>query len=436
MNCSTRTFLSAAAIALSAAACSGGGNPGSGPPVTQPPLSPDKAQLGVGVATFSDGTLGLNVVATFRQPSGRSATLVNTPTITGPFIVNAPAAGPTGGCPQSTYTTGLLGRAYLAGFAGDGTDYSAAGAAGVDAGTHTISGSPQTPPGNPVACTTLGEAGGVFAYGLSLQNQTTSQTANVGPQFFYNQPLYSTALQSAVPFLGGPPAYPNVQTGTYPAGFAGFSQGFLIFALGVPPAGTYSLDLLVPAANAPNTTFTASATLNSTAGLPAFPATPPNVTEDANGDGGLSVSFVAPTGVTENVVDIVDVGPNPMSTIAPRTSGPLFYTVLAKGSGPQTAVLPPNLGPVNPLGAGSPSIAVGDNYTISVIGADYPLFEAGPPANLSLTPTITGANNQADLTFAPITGNATVAGYLSKFRRSAPAAVRRTLTTPVFGRHR
>ncbi|HEV3088958.1 MAG TPA: hypothetical protein VGX96_17225 [Candidatus Elarobacter sp.] len=404
-----RAVLLLAATAV-LAGCGGGGGVAE-PPVRQANLSTNTLQLAVGVATFPDGSQGLNVVSTFRQPGGLSATLVNTPTISGPFTNPAPAST---SCPGSSFIAGLIGRAYLAGFAQYSGAFSVAGAAGTDAGTHTISGSPQVAPANPVACTSLGEGGGVFAYGLSLQNQTPDQTLNVGPAYWYPQPLFAPRLQSPVRYVGGPPAYPNVRTGTYPAGFVGYPQGFLTFAIGAPPAGSYSLNVLVPAANAASATFNASAAIAAPAGLPPF-AAPPSVTEDPAAGGGLTVSFVAPAGVTESIVDIVDIGPNAAGS-GSNPAAPVFYTLVARGSGAQVVTLPPNLGPVAPNGSASPSILPGDNYVVSVIGADYPLFEAGPPANTAATPTISGANGQADLTFAPPNGNFSVAGYSSRTR--------------------
>jgi hypothetical protein len=309
----------------------------------------------------------------------------------------------------------LVGRAYLAGFAELNGSFGPAGAAGSDAGTHTISGSPQTPPGNAVPCTSLGEGGGVFAYGITLQNATVDQTTNVSPQYFYPQPLFAPGLQSPIPYVGGPPAYPNVRTGEYPAGFAGYGQGFLTFAIGAPPPGTYTLNVLVPAANAGSANFTATGAISAPGGLPAFAAAP-SVTEDANGDGGLTVAFTAPSGVTESVVDIVDIGPNAGSGLPPNGAAPIFYTLVAHGGGAQTVTLAPNLGPVAANGTGSPSLLPGDNYTVTVIGVNYPLFEAGPPGNSELSPTISGSNGQADITFSPTGGNRAVVGYAGRAR--------------------
>jgi hypothetical protein len=387
------------------ASCGGGGV--AEPNVRQANLTANKLQLAVGVATFADGTQGLNVVSTFRQPNGLSATLVNTPSLSGPFVNSAPAGA---SCPGSSFVAGLVGRAYLAGFAELDQTFTVTGAAGSDAGTHTISGSPQVAPGNPVPCTSLGEGGGVFAYGLTLQNATVDQTTNVSPKYFYPQPLFAPGSQSPIPYVGGPPAYPNVRTGAYPSGFAGFPQGFLTFAVGAPPPGTYTLGVAVPAANALSASFSATGSITSATGLPAFGAAP-TVTEDANGDGGLTVAFVAPAGVTESIVDIVDVGPSSGSSAPPNGAAPLYYTIVAHGSGAQVVTLPPTLGPVAPNGTASPSLLPGDDYTVTVIGANYPLFEAGPPGNLQPTPQIAGANGQADITFSPTGGNNTVTGY-------------------------
>src|SRR5581483_10331850 len=104
-----------------AAGCGGGGSAGV-PTPTQPPLQPDKLQLAVGTANVFGGGTGLNVVTTFRAPNGDSATLANTPILTGPSGFTVPATFP-----------------------------GAYGGTSSDAGTNHISGSPQvnlsvTPP--------------------------------------------------------------------------------------------------------------------------------------------------------------------------------------------------------------------------------------------------------------------------------------------------
>src|ERR1700730_17266386 len=87
----------AAALALAvalAAACSANGT-ASNPFMKRVDLSSNKLQFAVGTANIGfDGTVGLNVVATFRQPNGHSAVLVDTPTITGPSGFVVPTSAP------------------------------------------------------------------------------------------------------------------------------------------------------------------------------------------------------------------------------------------------------------------------------------------------------------------------------------------------------
>jgi hypothetical protein len=105
-----------------------------------------------------------------------------------------------------------------------------------------------------------------------------------------------------------------------------------------------------------------------------------------------------------------------MVYIADANSG-LFFTVgPIKGTGVQSWTLPPFLGPCNGTGCQNnastqtPSITPpgsatpGDTYFVTAVSYDYAAFEAGPPANTSATPAITGANGQADLITAPING--------------------------------
>ncbi|HMD03441.1 MAG TPA: hypothetical protein VKG44_10810, partial [Candidatus Baltobacteraceae bacterium] len=188
--------------------------------------------------------------------------------------------------------------------------------------------------------------------------------------------------------IGGPPAYPNVQTGTYPSGFVGFTQGFVYFDYGTTalPTGNYTLTVNIPAGNHAPFTTSAVGTLTTAAGLPAFAA--PTFVSDGLGGGAGTV--VVPAGCTEVVVDITD------------TNVGTYYTVLVTGSGTQAYVLPDNLGPQSPKIPTSPSIPVGDGYSVVAVGADYPLFEAGPPGNTSEKPTIVGANGQADVTISPV----------------------------------
>src|SRR5579864_966965 len=74
------------ACALVLAACSAGAT--GGPPITT--VNPSSSSYGslqfsVGTANIYGTSVGLNIVSTFRQTNGRTATGVNTPSITGPF---------------------------------------------------------------------------------------------------------------------------------------------------------------------------------------------------------------------------------------------------------------------------------------------------------------------------------------------------------------
>jgi len=348
--------VAAVALLTALAGCTSGQS-GVEPAFQSVNLNTNKLQFAVGVATFADGSTGLNVVPTFRQPNGLSATLLNTPLLSGPFVV---PAGP---------------------FANPAID-----TAGNDSGTGTISGSPQVQPGVTPASTTFNQSGGVFSSGFAPENSTTSGSANFN---VYATPFYTVsggAVRSST-YRGGPPAYPQVRNGQFPAAFVGFPQGFTSFIV-TPGVGTYSLSVGIQDGNGATTTIAAApATLGSIAGLAA--STAPTATKD--GSGGLTVSFTAPAGTTESLVDIVDRSAN------------AYYTVLTTGAGPQTAVLPANLGPFSG-GAPTASIATGDTFSIRIVNLDYPGFESGVPQNTQQSPTLAGPSGQADISYAPVVG--------------------------------
>jgi len=333
-------------------------------------ISTDVAQLAVGVATFGNGTTGTNVVATFRQPNGDSATLVNTPSLTGPlgWIIPACAAP----CAPAT---------------------------GVDGGTRTMSASPQIPNGvaSPVpVADTLAQTGGVFSYGFQPDNTTAAGAAVFS---VYSQPFFAggAGAPTARSYRGGPPAYPQTRDGTFPSGFFGYSQGFLTL-LTPAVAGTYNLSVLVQTLNSQgtvSTTFTASGALGNTTPLGVIG--PAAVVQD--GAGGMTINFTAPAGVTETEVDVQDLAWCNIAAV-----GVVYYTVRVTGSGAQSAVLPANLGPTggsaNTCATPGRTVVTGDSYAILLVGADYPLFAAGPPGSTSQTPTLLGAAAQADITLS------------------------------------
>lgn len=382
-----------ALIATLLSAC--GTNGGSQlPTVSQAPLQSNKLQLAVGTARIGqDSTVGLNVVATLRQPSGASAVLANQPTLTLPAGMTVPSGMP---------------GAYTGIVAGIGPN--------VDAGTNTISGSPQVPLNNAsLVNSTLGTFTGVFSYGFGPFNsdQNTSSTGayyigvpNSSGGNGFESSIYANSNSMVVaqnvgdvtqplPFFSsdpmdyvvGPPAVPFFNNGQFPVGFAGYSPGFTVFEL-APVAGSYGLNANVAATNASPITYKANATLASTAALGPISV---SFTSDANQDGGGTGSVNVPAGVTETEVFIWDANSNLYFTVGPLT-----------GTGVVNYTFPNNLGPCTTT-CPQPSMAAGDTILVSAVGYDYPAFEAGPPGNKSITPAITGSNGQADLTMSPVT---------------------------------
>lgn len=325
-----------------------------------------KLQLAVGVATFrAPATLkGINTVATFRQSNGLSATLLNTPALTGPFT-NTPGTA----CAVTT-NTGTSGPT---------------NSGSLDGGTGSILGSPQVPPGVLANCTTFGTAGGVFSYGFAPEDAGTSGGAVFT---LYSQPFYAKAAN--VQYNGsttvrgykcGPPAclLPLLAGST---SFTGFSQGFITFGL-TPVLGAYNLSVGVQDSVGNTTTISApAATMASLVGLPAYP-TP---TFNSQSGGGIAFNITPPVGVTETMVDLVNV-----------TTGNQF-TVILFGTTPQIATFPGTF--VNSNGTTVASFATGNAYRVTAIGVNYPAFESGPPGNTSQTPVIVGSNGQADITFS------------------------------------
>jgi hypothetical protein len=382
-----------AAIAALLAACSTNG--GSQLPTTsQAPLSSNKLQLAVGTANIGqDGTVGLNVVATLRQPSGATAVLANQPTLTLPPGMIVPAGTP-----------------------GAYTGTSADTGPNVDAGTNHISGSPQVPLNNAgLVNSTLGTFTGVYAYGFGPFN-SDQNTASVGAYYIgvpnssggngFESSIYANSNSLLVaqgvgdptqplPFFSsdpmdyvvGPPAVPSFNNGTFPVGFAGYSPGFTAFEL-PPVAGPYSLDVKVATSNTAPVTYTATSTLASTTPLGPISVT---FTSDANQDGGGTGTVSVPAGVTETEVFIVDATSDQFFTVGPLT-----------GTGTVNYTFPANLGPCT-SNCPQPSMTAGDTILVAAVGYDYPAFEAGPPASKTMTPAITNSTNgQADITMSPV----------------------------------
>jgi hypothetical protein len=336
-------------------------------------------QFRVGTYRTSGGSVFLNTVVTYRQQNGLSGTLYNTPTITGPagFVVPSVAA------------------------------------AGVDAGTNHISGTPPTQPGTTAVATTFAQVGGAFAYGFAPANSTTAGAANyinalglgTGGGFGcnicnangfalyneYSSPFLVASSANRTPFVLGPPAVPDFHNPTFPNGFLGYDSGFVSFAA-TPVLGAYNLHLTVPSATlgVNSAVFDAPATLTTATPL-AAEAVAPVVTATAGG-GATFVVAPAPAGVTNQLLYIVDINGN--------TGSPTFYTINAGAAG-GTFALSNTSGPTTSTGVHQPPFTpgAGDGVYAYVVGSDYDILAPAPPLNTQQLPTLPA---QADVTVGPI----------------------------------
>jgi hypothetical protein len=414
----------AALAALSG--CSGGGSGVQG--VTSVNPLQGKLQLSVGTANiFGDSSAkatGLNVVATFRQVPGQqtvgaSETLVNTPALTGPFALPA-----LDGIPDD-YGATLL-----------------SGPTASEVASHAITATGQPPAGTyPVTPSSFGVSNGVYSTGIEPFNTTVvggpgelpaGQPVSYAPN---QEPLYDPLASAGdpnafVPF-GGPPAFDFNGTGRgtrdglgEPSEELGIEEGLDVFQGVVPSTGTYTLNVTIPTSSA-NLDLAASATLRSTALLPAI-APPSAVTTDGNG-GLRSIPIVVPAKVTEAFVQITDLGPTVANALScngsagPNASSPLptYYTLRVTASG--TYALADGLGPVGKPSATNPSLCTpaqntayslanssnftgqsdGDQFTIQLLGFDYPAYAASPIRELgNPSPVLTGPNGQSDITIS------------------------------------
>jgi len=496
----------AAGASLLIAACSAGST--TAPSITVvPPGVGDKLQFAVGTANIYGGTAGaatgLNVVSTFRQGNGHSATGVNTPFITGPLTL-PPGATPAIGGNQ---VKGTLPDPYT-------TVWTTSGQTGgpslpeVSSAPVSITGTPQTLTAGTPACdvlaannpdpntftsclsgitpnaTTFGQSGGVFAMGIAPYNTTavTQQSYSYAP---YAQPLYDSGATPLFVPWGGPPSFDpdgngmGTRDGLIQAGFDSFGlpyflgvgEGITVFEGVTANVGAYKLSIQIATIGSGGGVHVITLSANAQLGTSALVlgnATAPFVTPDAN-DGGASMTVSMPGGATEALVQIIDYGPagGPLSGGGTNANcqgsrgpsfAPVYYTIHVTQSGP--ALLGQLNGPNSATGGGignlvpSPSIctaaenhaagvpldAVGDNFTVQLIGFDYPDYEAAvsllhPP--VPAAPQITGANGQADITISPpVEEDWTAGGYvattLSRAHRPIGHRFHRHLVGPTF----
>jgi len=401
------------AIALVGAvsACSGGITGATAPPTSSVnPVSPSYSslQFAVGTANFGGGVVGLNTVETLRQPNGNSAVGYSTPAITwdGAFA-NAGAATLDGSTKN------------------------------IDDGKAQITGTLPAALGTTGPISTFGQGTGSWgAFGLGFY-PANSGPGNVGKAITYPcLPVYATVATSdpgcgaGARFIGGPPAFPQVTNGSQLGGQLGATLGFTPFLTGAPApapgsgAATFTLAVQIPTGFSGTTatygTLSATAKIISFAPLGDF-ATP---TLTANATGGGTIAFTLPAGATEGYILITNFGPTGDGKTPNCNFGglPQFYTIRVKAGDPATVAIGDTLGPVPAIGSAKPfqkaktfcsaadnaavpgnAATVGsDQYVISAVGADYPMYaESYPTSTGNPKPPVFGANGQADITVAP-----------------------------------
>jgi len=459
------TLLLGASAALVLSACSGAAQ---GPPATSSvnPTSPSYGtlELAVGTANIYGTETGMNVVTSFRQAGGKSAVLLDTPSITGPFTLPAAVAAGSGVDGFATAPVGPSLTEVTAGGELTGTTQALRlGSVACDSAALTGA----CPAGYTPNTSTFGQSGGVFANGLQPSNST-----NNGVPYTYTpyaEPLFDTTMYASTPW-GGPPAYDpdghkmGVRDGLNNLGsINGYVTGLTTFAGVTPAAGAYALSLSIGSIGSSGqssySTVSTTATLTSTALLPTIAT--PILAEDGAGGGAITVLLQG--GETEALVFIEDYGPGgtPGSTngqpnqtancqgpLSPGAgAGPVIYTLVATASG--TITLPDAIGPNLQAGAGagkyspSPTICTaaqntaalgkaspGDAYSVQVVATDYPVYEANSIFGVQ-KPTIVGAGGQSDVTISIPeyedqygSGDAYAPNTQSKVRKAAPARVR------------
>ncbi|HTD36288.1 MAG TPA: hypothetical protein VK669_02145 [Candidatus Limnocylindrales bacterium] len=376
MRAVTRLLGGAAGIAILAACTSG--QSGIQPPSNAPNVQQNSTlQFRVGTVNYQGTSLYTNTVVTFRQANGLSATLYNTPAITGPATWIIPATAPNNPASSS--------------------------GAGTDAGTNTISGTQPTQPGTPAVATTFGQVGGAFAYGFAPANSSTTGASfypgNPSGRGFnsalgvvsdiYPQPIYRTSGGKR-PFVLGPPAVPDFHNPSlgFPAGFAGYDSGFMSFAV-APVVGTYSLHLTVPGPNVGQFTAVFDQTASIATIVPLGTEPSPPIAEVAAPGGAVNFTVgPAPAGATQQVLYVVDIN---------GATGALTFYAFNAGAAGGTFSLP--AADFHPGNSNPPANTTNDTVVAYVVGANWDVVGDAAPNNSSPAPPLPA---QTDITISPL----------------------------------
>lgn len=389
-------------------------------------------QLAVGTARIGllDGssTVGLNVVATYRQPNGGSATLQNTPTLSGPqgsglfggrdaitgvtpAALHALTQGATLTTTPSPGTTpGFFGFGSLVGVYGYGlapqnlVDYGdhaavysvTAGGFPCDGPVTNLLGYPYYPsasPNRPDQALAL-----PLYFGGSDPAHSCNQQLLGNPVAATTSIAVTSGSGGGFAFLGTPPAWPAPSGYGTPSGFLGYPVGFTDFAT-APVPGVYTLQVAAPTNpdDSASTTVTAAATLPASAIGSPLPGMPkPQI--QLRADGSALLALNVPPGASETIVFLANACGAAQQQVR-------RYSVLTHAAGQQVLLLSNNLGP--PDASGKPSATLftcqpGDGKLAAVaVGFDYPAREASYPESTTPTPAITngdGHGGTADIT--------------------------------------
>ncbi|GAC1417121.1 MAG: hypothetical protein NVSMB5_07630 [Candidatus Velthaea sp.] len=370
-------------LAFSVAGCTS--NAGGPPNVTSVnPAAQSALQFSVGTANIAGTATGMNVVVTNRQPNGDSGVLLDTPKLSGAFVLPGVAADASA---NSTGSTAAVGPA------------SGEISGSICGGAPCITGTPQTSPGSaPPFPSTFGTSGGVFGLAFAPANSTPTNTTNIYQP--YQVPLYGSKLFTP---WGGPPAYDPAKDGkgTRDGTFADSTQAILGVSLGLDifrgvtvNSGAYNLSINIPTVDS-SQTVSSSFTLGALAPIAVAPAITA-VTFD--GTGQATIAYTLTPGITGAYVEVIDNGPSNCNgagnlnlygaqttgnpTAKPRTT--TYYTFWVTASGSVTVT---NANSPGPPGSAYPAIcttaqntaspiatsstSVPDTVTAFVIGFDY-----------------------------------------------------------------